>query len=379
MAQKQTTDSTDAFRNLMTANQQKQVVEEATKKRMKLEEDSEQVMGQYERVTDKILKGEATVEELSKLDEGMKRGQQCTQDIYQIAEGLSVNFEGWEQFVGQLSQYKGREVWFEKLGLHKVAYRTMVGRIKKSDVNENVEQIVSLGHLMVHQTNQAIIKNTECYHRITGAIQKTTDTLSQTQPIYEKWRADRESLQGQVAEVKEKQAHAEGAEFAKLQSELVKIQSNYDAAKFNEDHFFAIVDKARQALKVQPIHQQSYRDAINGLDQIKQRLEADIEHNTPLFLSVKTMIETGLTTKSAGTYNQAQRAALDTTTATVQKMAAGILDEAAKVAESYNLDPEKTSYYRGEAEKERAAFVARLEAVKARYTPKVSAPVEAGN
>jgi hypothetical protein len=370
MAQKTTTgstDSTDLFKSLIDPEKQKKAVDEATRKRMQLEEESE-VVTEYERVSEQILKGEATVEELSKLEEGMKRGQQCTQDIYQIAEGLSVNFEGWQQFVGQLTQYKGIEVHLERLGLHKLAYRKMVGRIKDSDINANLEQIVELGHLMVHQTNEAILKNTECYHRITGAVQKTTDTLSTTQPIYEDWRAKRETAQGKLAEIKEKQAHAEGSEFAQLQSELVKVQTDFDSAKFNEDHYFAIVDKARQALKVQPIHQQAYRDSIAALDQIKQRLESDIEHNTPLFLSVKTMIQTGLTTKSAGAYNTAQRAALDTTTATVQKIAAGIMDEAAKVAESYNLDPEAVKFYKDQSDKERADFVRRLEAVKARYT-----------
>lgn len=369
MAKDTTLEATDVFEKLRVDQKQKEKLEEVDKKRMRLEEENTQLVDEYQKTTEKIIKGEATVEDLSKLEVGIQRGKQCTSEIYEIAAGLATDYENLGQFVGNLQNYKGFvEKFLVEIGFEKAAYKKMVGRIKHSDIKENLETIVDFGHLMVHKLNDGVIANNDAYYAIGVAIDMTTKELAEKQPIYEKWRAERESLDRQMIELKEKQAQATDAEFAELQIQIVTLQKNVDKAKFNEDHYFGKVDKAKQALKIQPIHQQAYRDNVNSLDQIKTRFEADIEHSTPLFLRIKTAIETVVTTKAASQYYKGLRMAVDVTTDTVQKSAAGVMAEAAAIAEKLTLDEDKAVNYRKVQIAERADFDRRMSLLKDKYS-----------
>lgn len=370
-----TYESTDVFEKLRVDKKQKEILENIDKKRMQLEEQStKHIADEYQQVTEKVLKGEATVEDLTKLEAGIERGKKCTSEIYEITAGLATDFEDLSQFVGNLSNYQGVEKTLERFGFHKSAYKRMVGRIKGSDIKQNLETIIDFGHLMVHKLNDSIIANNDAYFAIEAAIKETSKVLSENQPVYEYWRSQREIFDRQMTDLKEKQSQATGDDFAKLQTQVVELQSKVDKAKFNEDHYFAQVDKAKQALKIQPIHLQAYRDNVNALDQIKTRFEADIQHNTPLFMQVKTSIETGVTTKASGQYYKGLRMAVDKTTDTVQKMSAGVMAEAATIAEKQTLDEDKAINYKKVQDVERADFDRRNEVLKNKHEAPAKQP-----
>lgn len=370
----QTQQMLDPFEQLKVTKEQRDKLAAMDQKNAEFKETSAQTLDQYEQATQQILEGKAGIETLSKLEIGIQQGTKSRMEFFQIAENIALTYESLGQEIGDTQNYRGLvEKSLAGIGLTSLASITRLKRFRKAGIQHNLETVLDFGHFGIHKVNDMIVGNQECYERIGRVIVNTAEELKKTQPLYERWRGEREGFERQMKELKEKQAQVVGQEFADLEVQRAALQEQYDRAKFNEDNFFGIVERAKQALETQPIHQQAYRDNVSALNQIKVRLEKDIEYYTPIFLSAQTMVETGLTTKSVGQYYKGLRMALDVATNTVQKISAGVMDESASIAEKPALDIQKRKQYRDVQMTERAYFDRRMEVLKTDYATPVAA------
>jgi len=345
-------------------------------KQAELSKENERGLTAYEQSVRNMLSGEkVSVEELSKLDNGIRRGKEFEGEISELAESLTGELQELGQFFGDMTQYKGLlENVLARIGLNKWADKKRMSRVKSADVKQNLQTILDYGQHMVSKLYAAILENLECHTKIDGTIRETSRRLEENQPNYERWRAEREGLDRQLNELEIRMNQAAPMEFAKLEGEKSALQKKLNESQINENHYFTIVDKAKKALPVQRKHFQAYKDMVDGLTQLRTGLEQDLDHVTQVYLAVPTAIKTALGTKAASQYDKGMKYATDIATDTVLKSAEGILDEVASRAERPLIEPEKLAAYRRMQIEMRAEFDRRIEELKKKHALPAGAP-----
>ena len=123
------TGSTNIFEKMRA---DKGITVELEKKRIRLEEDNKQNLSEYDQKVKQMLAGEKVdVQELSKLDQGIERGNQYKQEINQLAESLTGELNELGQFFGDMAQYKGlTERVLGKIGLTRANTQSPFNRLK---------------------------------------------------------------------------------------------------------------------------------------------------------------------------------------------------------------------------------------------------------
>jgi len=375
--QQKTQDVSDLFGKLQLDTGQKEKIKGVEAKLIQLEEDNTQVLGQYETNLRSVLSGnkEASVQDLSKLDEGIQRTKVFKGEISDLVESLTDELQDLGQFFGNTTLYTGvLEKGLARLGLVKMADRRRIARVRSVDVKQNMQTILDYGHYLVGKFNTAIIDNMQCYGKIVGTIALTTQTLEENEPRYQEWRGNRETLERKIKDVDEKLDHVTGEEYAKLESEKQVLSEEFNKAKFNEEQYFTKVDKAKQALPVQRTHLQAYSDIVNSLAKLKTGLEEDIKHVTEIYMAVPVAIQTALSTKAGGQYDKGMKYATVKSTDTVLVAARGIMDEVASRAERPLIEPSQLEVYRKLQIEMQRDFDSRMERLKVEYAaPKVAA------
>jgi len=356
------------FAQLELDAEQKKKVEKLEKQELELEEFNEQELSQYEQSLDKMLEGDekVNVEQLSRLDEGIQRGQKFKGEITDLAESLTSELTELGQFFGDVGQYQGFwEKGLARIGFTKMADRSRLKRVKSADVKENLQNILDYGHYMVGKLYNAILQNMECHAKIDSTINTTAQKLQENQPVYEQWREKKEKLEREIKSIDDKiDEETDQKKVAAFEKEKTKLQKELHEAEINENHHFTIVDKAKKALPVQRTHLSAYKDMIDSLTQMKTGLEQDIEHITQIYMSVPIAIQTALSTKAASQYDKGMKYATDMATDTVLKSAAGVMDETLSRAERPLIEPEKLEGYRKFQKETRANFDAGCERIK---------------
>lgn len=308
-------------------------------------------------------------QQLSKLDKGIESGKKYKQEISELAENLTTELQGLGEYFQEMSLYKGFwEKAFSKIGMKKTADRTRLKRIKSADVKQNLEQILDYSNTMVKKLYEAILENTECHSKLKSTISYTSNKLKDNQPKYEEWRTKKEGLESQVAEIEDRLAKANETEYVTINEEKVKALNDLQEAKVNENYFFTIVEKAKQALPVQNTHQKAYADIIESLVSLRTGLEQNIENVTELYMATPTAIKTALAVKTASQTDKGMKYATDLSTKVLLDSAAGILDEAANRAERPLIEPEKLKKYRQDQAQMRAIFETRIQALEQKYS-----------
>jgi len=361
----------DVFSGIQIDAEQRKQAKNIGKRQMELEEQNEKNLTDYEKSVKNIISGDKTVDvqELSKLDDGIQRGKEFKNEISDLTESLTKELTELGQFFGDLSQYRGIEkllYYIPAFGI-KWADKARLKRVKSSDVKQNLESILDYGVFMVGKLNDAMLENIKCHTQIDASIQKTTDALVVNQPLYEKWRADKERLTRKQKELQDKIDTANETEVAALEKEKSKLDIEVQKAAMNEDHYFTIASKAKEAIPMQRKHLQAYADTVKALDIFKTGLEQQINHVTHVYLSVPIIIKTALGVKAASQYDKGMKYATDMATDTVLKSAAGVLDEVATRTERPLIEPEKLKAYGEMQAKMRAEFNERQEAIKKKY------------
>ena len=347
----------------------KGITVELEKKRIRLEEDNKQNLSEYDQKVKQMLAGEKVdVQELSKLDQGIERGNQYKQEINQLAESLTGELNELGQFFGDMAQYKGlTERVLGKIGLTKLADRKRMARVKSCDVKQNLETILDYGTHMVSKLYEATLENMECQAKIDTTIRYTAKKLEENQPIYEKYRSERESLERDLNSLQQKIDKSEAREAAALVSQRAELTAKLADVKANEDNYFTIVNKAKEALPIQNVHYKSYSDIVAALIVMKTGLEQDIENVTQIYLAVPVAIKTALGTKAASIYDQGMKYATGVSTEAVLAATAGILDEVVTRAERPLIEPDKLEGYRKRMAETRANYELRSNAIKATH------------
>jgi hypothetical protein len=359
------------FAKLQVDAEQKKKLDKIEKESLELEEISQKELGNYEKSLTKMLDGDekVSVEELSRLDEGIKRGRKFKGEISDLAESLTGELQELGQFFGDMAHYKG---FWEKtcagLGLRKTADRSRLKRVRSADVKQNLQTILDYGHHMVGKLYNAILQNIECHAKIDDTIQLTSKKLEDHQVDYEEWREKKEKLQREHRSLDDRiDEETDQKVVASLERKKSTLQKKLHEAEVNENHYFTIVDKAKKALGVQRTHLKAYKDMIDSLTQLKTGLEEDLDSITQLYLAVPTAIQTALSVKAASTYDKGMKYATDVATDTVLKSAAGVLDEAASRSERPLIEQEKLEAYRKAQREMRAEFDGRITALKKKY------------
>jgi len=369
--------SKSIFEQLKVDNAQKQKLETLDKKQMELSQKDKEALNDYEANLQQMLNGkqEVKVDSLTKLDSGIERGRKFKGEISDLASSLTMELQDLGQFFGDMNQYKGFwEKTCAKFGFTTQADKSRLNRVKSSDVKENLQTILDYGNHMVQKLYSATLENMECLTRIDSTIKLTGEKLQENQPVYEEWRGKRERIEREKAALEEQLQKADANEFSKLEGQKSELDKQYQEARVNEQHYFTIVDKAKQALPVQRTHAKAYGDIIESLVLLRTGLEQNIENVTQLYLATPTAIKTALGAKAASQYDKGMKYATDKATETVLASAAGMLDESAKRAERPLIEPEKLELYRKAQKEMEAAFKDSCEAMSKRYsTPQTPA------
>jgi hypothetical protein len=363
-------ESQGIFEKFKVDAKQKKELEKLEEHQMQLEKQTSEEMIEYERTVDKLLEGnkEVNLDDLSKLDAGIERGKAYKVEITDLAESLTNELEELGQFLGDMSQYDGLlENGLAWVGLTRWADKKRMSRVKSADVKQNLETILDYGHHMVQKLYDAIIQNTECYGRLENAIVKTVDKLKVNQPIFDDWRDKKEKYQREIDEIQDKIDKATPQDAPKYHQQKIELEKLRDDAQINENNYFTIVDKSRQALPVQKDHRDSYKNLVDALTQFRTGLEQDIENVTQVYLSAPVAIQTALKTKAASQYDKGMKYATDVSTDAVQKAVAGVLDEVASRAERPLIEADKLAAYRLAQKEMRARFDERLQDLKNDY------------
>ena len=128
-----------------------------------------------------------------------------------------------------MSNYKGPiETFLAKFGMTKFADRKRLARVRSTDVKENLQTILDYGHMMVRKLNDGIVDNMGCYQRINSSITTTIKELNENQPIYERFRSDREKLEREIGELEGKLDQASGEQYAGLEREKGNVQEEVE-------------------------------------------------------------------------------------------------------------------------------------------------------
>lgn len=347
----------------------KKKLENLDSKRMKISEENKKDLSEYQRTINEALKGNKAIsmEDLSKLDKGIERGKEYNKEISDLAESLTIELTDMGQFLGDMSNYQGFEKLVARLS-SRWADKMRLGRVKKSDSKQNLQTILSYGHHMIEKLYETTLQNMECYSQLDATIQFTAEKLEENQPLYEKWRTEKEKLQKEVQAMQDLMDKSDQKEYAKLAGDKAKLDKKLQEATINENNHFTIVDKAKQALPVQKTHMKAYSDIVDSLTQMKTGLEQNIENVTQIYLSAPVAIMTALATKAASQYDKGMKYATDRTTDAVLRSVEGIMDETMSRAEKPLIDPEKLVEYRRMQMEMRANFDKRSEEIKNKYS-----------
>ncbi len=358
----------DVFEQLDIDSGKKKKFKELEKKRMQLEADDERVITDYEKGIEDMLEGrqQVDVEQLSKLNEGIERGKEFKGEITDLAYSLTLELSELGQFFGDASQYQGLERWISKISTRWADTRRMA-RVQQADVKQNLQSILDYGNFMVKRLYDLTLENMEKGARIEATLKTTAKKLKENQPLYDEWRAKRETLERQVGELKDKMDRSAGAEYAQLAGQKVELDAEFTEAQKRENYYFTIVDAAKQAKPIQETHLKAYRDMVDSLMQFKTRLEENINHVTEVYSAAPTAIRTALSMKAASQYDKGMKYATDKATDTVLKSVRGVLDETASRAERPLIEPEKLAAYRRSQLEMRAEFDNRTNAIKTKY------------
>jgi hypothetical protein len=361
--------SSSVFEDISLEAEQKKKLQNLDSKRMKISEENKKDLSEYQKTINEALKGNKAInmEDLSKLDKGLERGKEYKKEISDLAESLTTELTDMGQFLGDMSNYQGFEKLVSRLS-SRWADKMRLGRVKKADIKENLQTILSYGHHMVEKLYQETLENMECYSQLDATIQLTAEKLEENQPLYEDWRAKKEKLQKEVQAMQDVMDKADQKDYSKLAGQKATLDKKLQEATTNENYHFTIVDKAKQALPIQKTHQKAYSDIIDSLTQLKTGLEQNIENVTQIYLSAPVAIKTALGTKAASQYDKGMKYATDKTTDAVLKSAEGIMDETMQRAEKPLIDPEKLVEYRRLQMEMRADFEKRLQEIKNKYS-----------
>ncbi len=361
----------NVFEQLKVDADQQKKLDELDRKRVSLKEENEKTVDNYTTTVQNMLSGKQNVklEELSKLDQGIQRGNKYKSEISDLSESLTRELNGLGQFFGDLSQYKGlAETVSAKFGFIRTADRFRLSRLKNSDVKQHLETILDYGQHMVRKIGLAAIENMECYSKIDSSISETVRTLEENQPLYEKTRSEKEALERKLSEMQNIIDKANETEHAKLAGEKATLEKQVQQIKTTENHYFTIVKNAKQALPMQKTHLKAYGDMIDGLTQLKDGLQENIKHVTNVYAGVPTILKTALSVKAASQYDKGMKYATDISTDIAVKSAAGVLDEVATRAERPLIEDEKLEVYRKAALESRLEFDTRIGVLKKKHS-----------
>jgi hypothetical protein len=356
------------FDQISIDNEQRKKLEDLDSKRMKISEENKKDLSQYDKSIREALKGNKAInmEDLSKLDKGIARGKEYNKEITDLAESLTTELTDMGQFLGDMSNYQGFEKLVSKLS-SRWADKMRLGRVKNADNKANLQTILTYGHYMVEKLYNTTLENMDCYSQLEASITNTAEKLEENQPLYEKFRAEKEKLQKECQSLQDLIDKADQTEYSKLAGQKAILDKKLQVATTNENYHFTIVDTAKQALPVQKTHMKAYADIVDSLTQMKTRLEQNIENVTTVYLSAPVAIKTALSTKAAATYDKGMKYATDRTTDAVLKSAEGIMDETMNRAEKPLLDPEQLALYKKMQMEMRANFDKRSLEIKEKY------------
>jgi len=361
--------TTNIFENIGADAEKEKQFKDISSKQMKISEENKERLSEYEQGIKQVLDGNkaVNVEDLSKLDKGIERGKQFNKEISDLAESLTMELTGLGQFLGDMNQYMGFEKFVSMLS-RRTADKMRLGRVKNADVKQNLQTILNYGQHMVEKLYAATLENMECYSRIDATINLTAKKLEENQPLYEKFRGAKEDLEKECQAMQDKLDKADPKEYSKLAGDKATLDKKLQQARTNENYYFTIVDKAKQALPVQKTHLKAYADIIDATTQLKTGLEQNIENVTDLYLSAPVAIKTALGTKAASQYDKGMKYATAKSTDAVLRSAEGIMDESANRAEKPLIEPEKLEEYRKMQMEMRANFEERLQQIKDKYS-----------
>ncbi len=339
-----------------------------------LEKENESLLSSYERDVLATIQGKGkqkadVKERLDLLDKGIERGHLFKKEISELAESLTGQLQDLGQLFGDMSNYQGIERFIVKVPIigTRFADKRRLSRVKSADVKESLQTILDYGHHMVGKLYSAIIENMQCQTRISTVADKTALTLKENEPVYQRWREEREKLQRDTKTLDDKLDAATAGEAAKLETDKNELQKELGKAQINENHYFTLVDKAKSALPVQRTHLKAYKDMVDALTQLRTGLEQSINHVTELYLATPTAIKTALSTKAASQYDKGMKFATDKATDTVLRSVQGVLDETASRAERPLIEPERLDMYRKLQREMRAQFDKRIADLKDNY------------
>ncbi|MBS3146596.1 hypothetical protein J4471_02770 [Candidatus Woesearchaeota archaeon] len=355
-------------------DEQKKKLKDLDEKKRELDFTIDKGLTKYEKDLNDMLTGEKQVDvaELSKLDEGIQRAQEYKGEISDLAISLTEDLEEYGQFIESMARYEGIEKVLAFTGIFRgMADKMQKSRVKNADVRENLETILDYGTHMVSKIQEAIIDNMECKSRLEATLDVTTETLEENQPIYEKFRAEREKFEAEVAKVKDEIAKATESEYPALATKVKDLDGQLQTSKTNEDNYFTIVKKAKDAFPLQQKHFEAYASMVNALITFRTGLAEDIKHVTAIYQNAPVAIQTALATKAASQYDKGMKYATDVSTDTVLKSARGVLDEVATRAERPLIEAVKLEAYRKVLLEMEAQYSGRMESLKDKHSKPV--------
>jgi len=366
----------DIMQTMQEDLQKKKKLEELSQKRMQIAEEDKQALSEYEKSVRRTLDGkqtEVSAEAKTRIDQGIERKKLYKQEISDLTESITKDFQELGDTYLQMGQYKGIETVLMRLHLTRLADRQRSARANRVDVKQNLETILDVGKAAVKKLYEFTLENMEQQATIDGLVKDTAAKLKENQPEYEKWRAQTESYTRDIKALQDKMDKADETEFAKLSTQKAELDKKLQDAKIQQTYFFTIVDGAKKMLPTQKDHLQQYSEIVEGLVQLRTNLDHYIENSTKLYMALPTALKTMLGVKAASQWDKAAKYALEKGTETLHIAAKGIRDESLNRQEKYPISPEKFDEFRKDYMATVAEFTQRESELKRKHaTPGLS-------
>ncbi len=329
MAETQTIDVFEQMKERLTG--QKEKFEDMKKKAAKLEEDDQtEILRQYRSKVEDLVSGKegTSVKDLTVMDQGLVLAQESKLDLSQISEGLTLQFDELGQFYGSFLQYQGLEKAVAYVST-KLATRMQRKRAEKADIEESLRTIVSYGQHMLGVYDKKILACIESHECIKNLIQRTSKELSETEPLYQIARQQKEELERQNKTLQDEMDKADATAYATLNNTKVELDEEYQRAKINETLLLTRAKNDRESLDTQRKYLNGFNDIIEGISAMRTGLESKLKNHTEAFENLVVGIQTAYSVKAGAEYDKAMNKTINIGGEVMVAMANAVKDTAA--------------------------------------------------
>ncbi len=281
-------------------------IEEMKKKAAKLEEDDQsQILTQYRSKVEDIVAGKegTSTKDLTIMDKGLLLAEQSKTDLAEIGTYLTQQFNELGQFAGSFIQYQGLEKAVSYVST-KLANKMQSKRAVNANIEDTLTTIVTYGQHMLGVYDKKLLMCIESEECMKNLVEVTSKELSNTEPLYQKAREQREALERQINELQTKLDKADATEYATLNLEKVGLDEKFSNAKKNESIYFTKAKNHRESLDSQRRYLNGFNDIIEGVMVMRTSLETKLKDHTEAFEQLTVGIQTAYSVKAGAEYDR---------------------------------------------------------------------------